>query len=290
MTSWEKSTRVYYNVRKRRVDSSKVFSAQFIDDLIKLLTIKSPISNTYEPKSLDIDLNSNYRGRVEINRIVDGYMITIRVLPNAAFDTDIKELNLSPKTAAWLKETFLDRTPGLRLMVGATMSGKNTTILSTLREIVKTWQYKVVSVEMPVEQTLPGVEQISVEKESEFKASVLSLIRVNPDFVYITEIRDSIGLAAVQVTNTGKCVFSTLHSNSVADTLSRLVDITGLSQDRVIQSLHSICFQELIRDEEKDELFPRNRYVRFTDDLKRRLYGKTLGEAVIIIQQEEDGD
>ena len=287
----DKSVGVYYNVRKKKVESHLVFHEEFMSDLVKLLTVRSPIiTGSRSPKYVDIRLNKEYRARVLINCKYNGYAITIRLLPDKAFDTSVHCLNLTDKAAEWLLNNFLDNTPGLRLIVGATMSGKNTTSLSLLREIVKCNRYKVVSIEMPVEQELPGVEQINTDGVEEYTESIKSLIHQNPDFVYITEIRDVTALPTVQITNTGKCVMSTLHSNSVADTLSRLIDITGLSQDRIVQTLHSVCYQELVRDEEHDTIYPRCRYVRFTNDLKYRLYGKSLGEAIKTIMEAEEGD
>lgn len=284
-------TRVFYNVRKKRVDSAKVYSSEFMNKLIELLTFSSPMDmEAAKPKDLDVDLNSEYRGRVQINPTVYGFSVTIRLLPNRVFNLSLGDLSLSEKTKHFLETAFLDRTPGLRLMVGATMAGKNTTLLSVLNTIVKNGNYKVVSIEMPVEQKLPGVIQISAKKEEEFKANIESMIKANPDYLYVTEIRDSIGLPVVNVTNTGKCVFSTLHANGVSATISRLIDITGLSQDRVIQTLHSVCYQELVRNESDDRLYPRNRFVWFTDELKLRLYGKSLGEVVKIVEDVEDGD
>ena len=286
-----KSTQAYYNVKKHRIDSKKVFPFSLMEDIIKLLTITSPMNlYSYKPKDVDVDLTAEYRGRVVINTTVSGYMITIRLLPNRTFNTALEDLQLSDGTISWLRESFLCEEAGLRLMVGATMSGKNTTILSTLRELAQTNQYKIVSIEMPVEQKLKGIEQISVEKEEEFIENVRSLVRMNPDLVYLTEIRDSIGLTAVQLTNTGKRVFSTLHANGVSDTISRLVDITGLSYDRVVQSLCAVCFQTLNYNKELDCLYPKNRFVRFDKDLKNKLYGKSLGEIIQIIDEYEEGD
>lgn len=285
------ATVVYYNIKKQKVKSSKIFDYSLIEEIIKLLTVRSPMDmRSCKPKDVDVDLTKEYRGRVCINTKVGGYTITIRLLPNKAFTTDLSELGVTQNTAKWLRDKFMDTTPGLHLMVGATMSGKNTTILSVLKELAEPDTLKIVSIEMPVEQVLPGIEQISVEKEEEFDASIKSLIRVNPDIVYITEIRDSTGLSAVQVTNTGKCVYSTLHSNSVADTISRLTDITGLSQDRVLQALHSICYQELRYNKESKKLYPYDRYVRFSNELKKKLYGKSIGDVITLIQEVEEGD
>ncbi len=286
------NTSVYYDVRKKKVESAFIFSRDFITDLIKVITIKSPLDRgSRHPKAVGIDLNTDYRGRVMINYKFNGcYTITIRLLPNAAFDSDIESLNLTEATVGWLQDNVLDSEKGLRLFVGATSSGKNTTSLALLKKLVETGRYKVVSVEIPVEQELHGVEQIDCLAPEDFKANIQSLIRVNPDFVYITEIQDTTGAVTVEVTNTGKCVLSTLHANSVSDTISRLTDITGFEQDRIIQALHSIVYQELLRDEEKDCLYPRNRYVRFTRELKTKLYGKSLGEVVSILRDYEEGD
>lgn len=291
ISSVGRACEVYYNVRKRKVQSNRVFEYEGLIDIIKYLCIKSPYDfGTRTPKYVDVDLNSEYRGRVVINSKFGGYTITIRILPNKAFDNTLVSLNLTEKTAAWIKKNFLDMDKGLRLVVGETMSGKNTLNLAALKLVADSGRYKIVSVEMPVEQRLPGVEQINTETVEEYDNNIKSLIHQNPDFVYITEIRDSTGLSTIQITNTGKRVLSTLHANSVADTISRLVDITKLSTDRVIQNLHSIVYQQLVRDDEKDIVYPRDRYVRFTDDLKYRLYGKSLGEIIRIIREEEDGD
>lgn len=286
-----KGSNVYYNVRKNKVKSNRIFSYEHMTDIIKYLCVKSPIDFTSrQPKYVDVDLNREYRGRVLINTKYKGYVITIRLLPNAAFDNEIDSLNMTDKSAKWLEKNFLDRETGLRLIVGETMSGKNTTALSLLRKVAQLDRYKIVSIEMPVEQELYGIEQINTETIEEYENNIKSLIHQNPDFVYITEIRDSTGRPTVQITNTGKRVMSTLHANSVADTISRLVDITGLSIDRIIQTLHSICYQELVRDNDKDIVYPRNRYVRFTQELKYELYGKSLGEVIKKIRDVEEGD
>lgn len=285
-------TEIYYNVRKKKVHSDFVFSRQLMDDLIKILTIKSPMDRgSRKPKAIDFDINKHYRGRVMINyKSGSFYTITMRLLPNSSFEKTLEELNLTSRTIEWLRENILDAEKGLRLIVGATCDGKNTTAMAILHELVVQDKYKVVSVEIPVEQELPGVEQINCQTIEDYKANIKSLIRVNPDFVYITEIQDATGLDTLEVTNTGKCVLSTLHANGVPDTLSRLVDITGFSLDRVIQSLHSIVYQELLRDDEHDSVYPRNKYVKFTQELKYKLYGKNLGEVLKILKDYEEGD
>lgn len=282
---------VYYNVRKKVVHSNRILSYEDMQDVIKYLCLKSPMNmNSARPKYVGVDLNEMYRGRVVINRKYKGYAITIRLLPKAAFDKDIHELNLSEDTIKFLTEKMLDTTPGLRVISGATMSGKNTTILTLLQMIVSLDRYKVVSIEEPVEQELYGIEQIQCDTDEEYGESIRSLIRQNPDYVYVTEMGDSTGKDVVQMTNTGKCVFSTVHANSAIDTIDRLVDITGYSAERVIQTVHSICYQELVRDDKTDTVRPMNRYIALPMERKLQLYGKSHGDMILLLKEWEEGD
>lgn len=291
ITNTADATVVYYNVNKQKKWSRYRFSHAVLDLIVKFVTIRSPMDRgSRKPKALDIDLTPDYRGRVEINQKFNGQMVTIRILPNASFSTDVESLSLTREAADWLLDNELDMVRGLRLIVGETMSGKNTTALALLRRLVETDRYKVVSVEIPVEQELPGVEQINCDTPEDYRDNIRSLIRVNPDFVYITEIKDETALDTVKITNTGKCVLATAHANSVGDAVVRLMDMSGLSQDRVIQTLHSIVYQELLSDQENNRLCPRCRYVRFTPELKYMLYGRSLGEMMKIIQDYEEGD
>ena len=123
--------------------------------------------------------------------------------------------------------------------------------------------------------------------DDEFAENAVSLLRQNPDVVYITEITSHTAAATIQTANTGKVVFSTIHANSISDVLSRLMDITGMSSDRLLLSMHSCVYQELIRDEETDTIKPYNRCLYFSDELKMRLYGKSVGEVKTILQEEE---
>lgn len=282
---------VYYNVRKRKVNSNRIISSEVVDDIVKMLTIASPMDESYrEPKYVDIDINNYFRGRVIINRKFKGYTVTIRLLPQEAFDAKLVELNLTKDSMEFINKSFLDTKNGLRLLIGETMSGKNTTCLAVLKKVVDTERFKVVSVELPVEQELQGVEQISCNTVEEFGSNIKSLIHQNPDFVYVAEIRDLTGKDTLNITNTGKRVLSTLHSNSLPDVVTRLCDITGYSADRVIQNLHSVVFQELVRDEDNDSVAPRCKYLEFTDELKYELYGKGIGEISRILKSKERGD
>lgn len=291
ISSKGRSADVYYNVRKTKVYSQRILSYNNIEDIIKLLCCESPMDNsTNAPKYVGVSLNDFYRGRVCINHKYHGYEITIRLLPNAAFDKSLEDCNLTKEIIQFFRAYFMNRELGLRLIVGSTMSGKNTTALACLRELTLEDKYKVVSIEMPVEQELEGIEQINCDNEEEYELNINSLLRQNPDIVYITETGDTTAESIMRVTNTGKRVISTLHANSCADVVGRLQDITGLSVDRIIQTLHSIVYQELVRDEETDSIKPKNKFIYLSQDRKAQLYGKPYGEVILKLRQWEGGD
>lgn len=291
ISSVGKSASIYFDVRKKKVYSQRILSSDNIEDILKLLCFESPMDNsTRAPKYVGVTLNDFYRGRVCINHKYHGYEITIRLLPNAAFEKDLTQLNLTKETVAFLRDTFMNREPGLRLIVGSTMSGKNTTGLACLREITLPDTLKVVSIEWPVEQELAGIEQINCDTEEEYEQNVNSLIRQNPGFVYIAEIGDTTAVPIMRVTNTGKRVLSTIHANSCADVIGRLLDITGLSVDRIIQTLHSIVYQELVRNEATDTIRPKNKFIYLSQERKNQLYGKSYGEVLIKLNSWEMGD
>lgn len=282
---------VYFNVRKRKVESHVIMQANMLQDIIKILTIEDPkVAFDNHPKYVGVDINDKYRGRVVINKTYKGSAVTIRLLPNNYFDLTLDDCNLKPETIEFLREDFMNRENGLRVIAGPTMSGKNTTILASLNELLHLYSLKVVSIEMPVEQELPGVEQINCTTMEEYKSNINSLIRQNPDFVYVTEMNDDTSVDILRAANTGKRTISTLHANSCSDIIPRLMDITGLSIDRIIQPLHTLVYQELKRDDEKDMLVPVNRYVYLSKERKKSLYGKSFGEVINLIDSWEGGD
>lgn len=291
ISSRGENCRVYYNVRKRVVHSNRIMSGSVMQDVLTHFCFQSPLDKTSgAPKYVGVDLNEQYRGRIVINRKFKGYVLTLRLLPRAAFNRDIHDLGLSDSTIKFLLYVMMNNEPGLRIISGATMSGKNTTILTVLQRIVALDKYKVVSIEMPVEQELYGIEQIQCDTEEEYQLSIQSLIRQNPDYVYVTEMGDATGRDVVQMTNTGKCVFSTVHANSAIDTLDRLVDITGYSMDRIVQTVHSICYQELVRDDTTDTVRPKNKFIALPLERKLQLYGKSHGEVIKLLKEWEGGD
>ncbi len=290
ITNVSEGAMVYYNIRKRKVCSKRFVKRDDVEQFAELLAVQAgaPLSGIdNRPRYLSVQLGIHHRGRVVLNRTYYGRAITIRVLSDEVLTASLEELNIPRSTCQFIRSKMLSREKGLRLFIGETFSGKNTTILSALRELVATNKYKIVSIESPVETLVEGVEQINVETEEEYAQNAASLLRQNPDVVYITEITNYTAQDTIQTANTGKVVFSTVHANSISDVLSRLMDITGMSSDRLLLSMHSCIYQELVRDEETDTIKPVTRCLYFSDELKMQLYGKSLGECKVILQKEE---
>lgn len=281
---------VYYNVRKRKVESKRRIKRDDVNALAKLLASDARATladESSKPRYFPIDVDKHNRGRVVVNKTYYGLLITIRVLPNKLLNKSLEELNISPSTCTFIRETMLSPDKGLRLFIGETMSGKNTTILCALKELVDTGLFKIVSLEQPVESLVEGIEQINAETDEEFELNADSLLRQNPDIVYFTEITARTAKAVMQQSNTAKAVFSTIHANSISEVLFRLQDITQLPLDRILLTLHSCVYQELVRDDKADTVTPYTRCVYFSDDLKMRLYSKSVEEIVGVLKGEE---
>jgi type II secretory ATPase GspE/PulE/Tfp pilus assembly ATPase PilB-like protein len=241
-----------------------------------------------KPRYFAININKQNRGRVVINKTYYGLLLTIRILPNEVLNKTLEDLNIESDTCEFIRQTMLSQDKGLRLFIGETMSGKNTTILAALNELVALDRFKIVSLEQPVEILVDGIEQINAETDEEFELNADSLLRQNPDIVYFTEMTARTARAIMQQSNTSKAVFSTIHANSISEVLFRLQDITQLPMDRIILTLHSCVYQELVRDDRTDTVKPYNRCVFFSSDLKQNLYGKPVAEIIGILQGEEN--
>lgn len=282
---------VIYNARKRLVHSRRRLDGGLVLQLAHALATSggAEFDDAQEvPRFFSIRIDMHNRGRVVVNKTYHGWCITIRVLPDDYLETTLEDLNIKPNACEFIRKYVLSEEKGLRLFIGETMSGKNTTILSALQELVGRDRYKIVSVESPVEILVQGIIQIDAETEELFAKNADSLLRQNPDIVYFTEITEKTAYSILKQSNTSKAVFSSVHANSIADVISRLMDITGVDSDRVVQTLQSCVYQILKRDEEKDIIYPENRCIHFDDELKSRLYGQPLYEKHRILKEVED--
>jgi type IV pilus assembly protein PilB len=142
----------------------------------------------------------------------------------------------------------LKRSNGMILTSGPTGSGKSTSLYALLQEI-KSDNINIVTLEDPVEYKMEGVNQIQVNASVglTFGAGLRSILRQDPDVVMVGEIRDKeTAELAIQAALTGHLVFSTLHTNSAAGILPRLLDM-GIEPFLIASTVHTVIGQRLVR-------------------------------------------
>jgi general secretion pathway protein E len=145
-------------------------------------------------------------------------------------------------------DTLLNRTHGIIFVTGPTGSGKSTTLYACLNRI-NSAEKNVMTVEDPIEYQLEGISQMQVatKKGVTFVNALRHILRQDPDVVMVGEVRDAeTARMAIQSSLTGHLVFSTVHTNDSAGTISRLLDL-GVEPYLVSSSLIAIMAQRLLR-------------------------------------------
>jgi type II secretory ATPase GspE/PulE/Tfp pilus assembly ATPase PilB-like protein len=172
--------------------------------------------------------------------------IVIRILSSAK-PVALSQLGLSDGNLAGLKEAVA-RPYGMVLCVGPTGSGKTTTLHSVLQHL-NTPERKIWTAEDPVEITNPDLRQVQVNAKIDwtFAKALRAFLRADPDIVMIGEIRDKeTAQVAIEASLTGHLIFSTLHTNSAAETIIRLLDM-GMDPFNFADSLLCVLAQRLAR-------------------------------------------
>ncbi|RJR46447.1 MAG: type II/IV secretion system protein [Desulfobacteraceae bacterium] len=175
-----------------------------------------------------------------------GEKIVIRILQSQSAHA-LADLGMPQKVFEELS-ALLKRPQGLILVTGPTGSGKTTTLYAALHHIFSP-EINVVTIEDPIEYSLPGINQVQVNPATDltFAKGLRSLLRQDPDVIMLGEIRDRETAAiALQAAQTGHLVLSTLHTNDAASAVTRLVDI-GIEPFVISGSLLCVLGQRLVR-------------------------------------------
>lgn len=149
----------------------------------------------------------------------------------------------------------LEKNAGLILVTGPTGSGKTTTLYSML-ELLNKPDTKIVTLEDPVEYEIPGIQQSQIHEDQwyTFAEWVRAVLRHDPDVILVGEIRDlDTANAAINAALTGHLVFSTLHTNSALDTISRLLNL-WVKPYLLAPAINMIIWQRLIRKLADDKI------------------------------------
>ena len=208
------------------------------------------ISEKRKPQDGRITIDVDYKEydiRVSNLPTVYGEKVVMRLASKEGFNRAKSELGLRPEDLEKF-DGILKNPNGIILVTGPTGSGKSTTLYTALAEL-STEEVNVITVEDPVEANVKGVNQVQVNNKADmtFANALRSILRQDPDIIMIGEIRDSeTAEIAVRASITGHLVVSTLHTNSTAATVGRLIDM-GIEPYMLGDSLVGIIAQRLVR-------------------------------------------
>ena len=185
--------------------------------------------------------------RIAIAPIVWGEQVVIRLLDKSGTSLKLESMGYAGRALRTIRRG-LERSNGMILTSGPTGSGKSTSLYALIQEIMGD-TINIVTLEDPVEYKMDGINQIQVNAEVglTFASGLRSILRQDPDVVMVGEIRDKeTAQLAVQAALTGHLVFSTLHTNSAAGILPRLLDM-GIEPFLIASTVHTVIGQRLVR-------------------------------------------
>jgi general secretion pathway protein E len=176
-----------------------------------------------------------------------GESVVVRILDRETVVHDFTALGFIDRlTAAYID--LLERPHGMMLVSGTTGSGKTTTLYTSLLHLNSPTK-KILTVEVPIEFHLDGVNQIQVQPRIglEFASVLRSLLRQDPDVIMIGEIRDlETAQIAIQAALTGHVMLSTVHTHNAASAIARLLDM-GVEDYLLSSTLNGVMSQRLVR-------------------------------------------
>ena len=185
--------------------------------------------------------------RISTLPTIHGEKVVIRVLDRRNLLMSFNQLGFNKSIeAAW--KNVIHRPEGLILISGPTSSGKTSTLYATLQE-VNSIEKNIITVEDPVEYSLPLIIQIQINEKAglTFPSTLRAMLRQNPDIIMLGEIRDpETARMAIRSSLTGHLVLSTIHTNDAPSSISRLIDM-GIESYLVASGLKGVLAQRLVR-------------------------------------------
>lgn len=234
------------------VTSGQPLDEEAVETLIFAILDDEQKQILLKDKEFDFSFAFGDLGRFRVNAFHErgNLAAALRLIPNEILTTE--QLGL-PKTV----EKFAEYPRGLVLVTGPTGSGKSTTLASLIHKINNDRAAHIVTIEDPIEFTHKSKKSVIVQREVHydtysFSAALRSSLRQDPDVVLIGEMRDLETIAAaITIAETGHLVFATLHTNSAAQSIDRMIDVFPPHQQPQIRAqlsniLMAICSQRLV--------------------------------------------
>ncbi|HEY5667871.1 MAG TPA: type IV pilus twitching motility protein PilT [Candidatus Saccharimonadales bacterium] len=234
------------------VAGADILTDEAVETLIFAILDEDQKQILLKDKEFDFSFAFGDLGRFRVNAFHErGNMAAaLRLIPNEILT--IEQLGLPP-----IVNKFADYPRGLVLVTGPTGSGKSTTLAAMLHKINMERSEHIITIEDPIEYTHRSKKSVIVQREVHydtysFSAALRSALREDPDVVLIGEMRDLETIAsAITIAETGHLVFATLHTNSAAQSIDRMIDVFPPHQQPQIRSqlsniLMAIASQRLI--------------------------------------------
>ena len=235
-----------------RSQYEEVLTEESVESLIFAILDEDQKQILLKDKEFDFSFAFGDLGRFRVNAYHErgNLAAALRLIPNEI--KTIEELGLPNVT-----NTFASYPRGLVLVTGPTGSGKSTSLAAILDKINTERAEHIINIEDPIEFTHKSKKSVVVQREVHydtysFAASLRSSLRQDPDVVLIGEMRDLETIsAAITIAETGHLVFATLHTNSAAQSIDRMIDVFPPHQQPQIRAqlsniLQAICSQRLI--------------------------------------------
>ncbi len=173
--------------------------------------------------------------------------VVMRILNPKSISVPMEELGMDEHLYAIMQD-MISKPNGLILTTGPTGSGKTTTLYAILKKL-RSPEVKIITIEDPIEYHLDGISQTQVDHDKgyDFHNGLRAAVRQDPDVIMVGEIRDNeTASVAIDSALTGHLVFSTLHTNSAAGAIPRLIDI-GVNPKIIGSALNIALAQRLVR-------------------------------------------
>ncbi len=234
------------------VAGADVLSDEAVEALIFAILDEDQKQILLKDKEFDFSFAFGELGRFRVNAFHErgNLAAALRLIPNEILS--LEQLGLPQ-----IVNKFAAYPRGLVLVTGPTGSGKSTTLAAMINKINLERSEHIITIEDPIEYTHRSKKSVIVQREVHydtysFSAALRSALREDPDVVLIGEMRDLETIAsAITIAETGHLVFATLHTNSAAQSIDRMIDVFPPHQQPQIRSqlsniLMSICSQRLI--------------------------------------------
>jgi twitching motility protein PilT len=234
------------------IAGADILSDEAVETLIFAILDEDQKQILLKDKEFDFSFAFGELGRFRVNAFHErgNLAAALRLIPNEILT--IEQLGLPA-----IVNKFAEYPRGLVLVTGPTGSGKSTTLAAMVHKINMERSEHIITIEDPIEYTHRSKKSVIVQREVHydtysFSAALRSALREDPDVVLIGEMRDLETIAsAITIAETGHLVFATLHTNSAAQSIDRMIDVFPPHQQPQIRSqlsniLMAICSQRLI--------------------------------------------